>query len=96
MAHLTMESSDDDSSANSDEATNPSVFAAIARRRFAAAIMATDSKPSGPKTKPNRKDWKKHVLREGPRKFRKMYRLDIHSFNHLVGLIGPRTETDET
>lgn len=65
-------------------------FAAIAQRwRIIAAVMVMENErePNDTKMKSSRKDWLKNVCLRVPNKFRIVYRMDVGSFNHFLGMI---------
>ena len=87
----------DSSSDESDDRVSTSVEAVTARRRFAMLPVTTRNKRvMGRKTKPNRKDRRRHVCRKGHRNFKKMYRLNLWSFKHVPGRMRHQIETVNT
>lgn len=88
-----MDSTSFSSSSSSENCTVP-----LARRRLAAAVVAIESfrarrQRTGPRLKASRKDWQKHVSRIGHLTFRKMYRVDVISFNVLLDQLRSEIET---
>lgn len=74
--------------------------AAVVKRRRCAVVDAwfltkTSLGPTGPKRHKLavRRDWFEHVRREGDRMFRRIYRLDVQSFNELLEMIRNRIST---
>lgn len=51
--------------------------------------------PTGPKEWATRKDWRNHLRVEGPRKFRRMYRMEVEQFEELFNLVRPALETQD-
>ena len=94
--------SESESSLSSDEeeAVMQAVGEIIQRRRVAvvaaAGALLSPLGPTGPKLDKvvSRKDWDEHVECEGPRQFRRMYRLSIEAFHDLLSKIQHRISTD--
>ena len=76
-------------STKSEELERSSIVAAIASCRFEAAasyafsVMQHQGGSPEPRVKSERKDWLRHVTREGPRKFGLTYVLDFTYFSAL-------------
>ena len=86
----------DDGGAFGTTTSNEIIAAIVARRRFFAAYEGTLSeRRCGLKVRSDRKDWQRHVCRQGLRSFRRMYRLDICSFNRLLEMTRSELETNE-
>ena len=93
-----MSTSSRSSSSDEDEIC---LLAAIgARRRFAAAasvILHEESERIDVAKRKSalRKDWQGHVAREGHDVFRRMYRMDLYTFNDLLERIRFKIETED-
>lgn len=86
-----------DSYSSSEDSTT-SIAAICARCRFAAAVavvIAEEAEGVVPARRrhADRKNWKVHVCIEGPRVFRRLYRMDVYYFNDLLSRIKSKLET---
>lgn len=86
----------DDKENYCNPATRQAITAVVARRRFAAVYAAKPcERRNCPNTKPNRNDWQSHVCREGTSTLRRMYRLYIWSFYHILMKLWDELETKD-
>ena len=84
-----------DSSSSSSLSEYPTLMAMRHRHVVSAAASAAVGKreKTGRKLRVERKNWLYHVSRLGPRNFKRMYRMDIISFNHLHNVLHKELET---
>lgn len=88
------------SSESSTTGRKRKIAAVFARRRvLAAAFVSMEEESIEPtlmrRRTTTRKDWQGHLLEEGGRVFRKMYRMDVYYFNDLLRRIRKYIETKD-